>query len=345
LHALGLFVAQLRGDMNAQDRSRIVECINASVSAMNELFNALLDISRLDAGALTPHVAEFPVAQLLQRIESTFAEPAREKNLSFRVLPSDAWVRSDFILLERILFNLVSNAVRYTSKGGVVVACRKRGEQLRIEVWDTGLGIAEDQRHNIFSEFYRLGEPERDQRAGLGLGLAIVERLCTLLALPIELRSVLGRGSRFTVVAPQVPVRTAVAERPLTARAPIDVSDGKFVVVIDDDPRVLDGMRGLLRSWGCRVISGDSAVGVIKDLGACQPDLIISDYRLSDGNTGIEAIAQVRREFGGAIPAFLISGDTHSDSLHEARANGLQLLHKPVDPMMLRAMVNRMLRR
>jgi signal transduction histidine kinase len=345
LHALGLFVAQLRDNMSAQERSRIVECINASVAAMNELFNALLDISKLDAGALTPNVTEFPVAQLLDRIESTFAEPAREKNLSFRVLPSASWVRSDFILLERILFNLVSNAVRYTSQGGVIVACRKRGEQLRIEVWDTGPGIPEDQRQNIFSEFYRLGEPERDQRAGLGLGLAIVERLCTLLAQPIELRSVVGRGSRFTVVASQAPVRTTVAERPVAARDPIDVSDGKLVVVIDDDPRVLDGMRGLLRSWGCRVISDDTATAVIKGLGACSPDLIISDYRLSDGKTGIEAIAQVRHEFGCAIPAFLISGDTHSDALHQARANGLHLLHKPVDPMTLRAMVNRMLRR
>jgi signal transduction histidine kinase/CheY-like chemotaxis protein len=344
LHALGLFVAQLRGDTSAQERNRIVECINASVSAMNELFNALLDISRLDAGALTTNVTEFPVVLLLQRIESTFAEPAREKNLSFRVLPSKAWVRSDFILLERILFNLVSNAVRYTSQGGVVVTCRRRGEQLRFEVWDTGPGIAEDQRQNIFSEFYRVGEPERDQRAGLGLGLAIVERLCTLLALPIELRSVLGRGSRFTVVAPRAPVRIAVAERPLIARPPVDVSDGKLVVVIDDDTRVLDGMRGLLRSWGCRVMSDETAAAVIKGLGGCRPDLIISDYRLSDGKTGIEAIEQVRREFDCAVPAFLISGDTHSDSLQQARAKGLHLLHKPVDPMTLRAMVNRMLR-
>jgi len=344
LHALGLFVAQLRGDMNAQERSRLVECINASVSAMNELFNALLDISRLDAGALTPTITEFPAAQLLQRIEGSFAGPAREKNLSFRVLPSDAWVRSDFILLERILFNLVSNAVRYTTQGGVVVACRKRGELLRIEVWDTGPGIAEDQRQNIFSEFYRLGEPERDQRAGLGLGLAIVDRLCTLLALPVELRSVVGQGSRFTVVASQAPVRTAIAARPVTARAPTDMADGKLVVVIDDDPRVLDGMRGLLQSWGCRVMSGDTATAAIKGLGAGPPDLIISDYRLSDGNTGIEAIAHVRDQFGGAIPAFLISGDTHSDASQQARAKGLHLLHKPVDPMMLRAMVNRMLR-
>jgi signal transduction histidine kinase len=345
LHALGLFVAQLRADIGGQDRARLFECINASVAGMNELFNALLDISKLDAGALTPNVTEFPIAQLLQRIEGTFAEPAREKNLSLRVVPSDAWVRSDFILLERILFNLVSNAVRYTSQGGVVVACRKRGEQLRIEVWDTGLGIAEDQRQNIFSEFYRIGEPERDQRAGLGLGLAIVERLCALLALPIELRSVVGRGSRFSVLVPQTPVRVATREPAVTLRAPADVSHGKLVVVIDDDLRVLDGMRGLLRSWGCRVVSGDTAAAVTEGVGADPPDLIISDYRLSDGRTGIEAIEQLRHGFGGAIPAFLISGDTHSDTLHQARANGLHLLHKPVDPMALRAMVNRMLRK
>src|SRR4029450_3478809 len=241
---------------------------------MNELFNALLDISKLDAGALTPNLTDFPVAQLLQRIEHTCAERAREKGVSLRVLPSDAWIRSDFIFLERILFNLVSNAVRYTARGGVVVACRKRGEQLRIEVWDTGPGIAEDQRQNIFSEFYRVGEPDRDQRAGLGLGLAIVDRLCTLLALPIELRSVVGRGSRFTIVVPQAPVRTIV-ERSVATRAPIGVSDGKLVLVIDDDPRVLDGMRGLLQSWGCRVVSGNSAATVLDGLGACPPDLII----------------------------------------------------------------------
>jgi len=346
LHALGLFVAQLRPDMSAEERGRIVERVNASVAAMNELFNALLDISKLDAGALTPTVTEFPVAQLLQRIESTFAEPAREKGLSLRVLPSNAWVRSDFILLERILFNLVSNAVRYTSEGGVVVGCRKRGSQLRIEVWDTGPGIAEDQRQFIFSEFYRVGDPDRDQRAGLGLGLAIVERLCVLLGLPIELSSVVGRGSRFAVVASQAPVQLVVAERPVAARAAIDVSKGKLVVVIDDDQPVLDGMSGLLRSWGCRVVSGDTAAAAIKGLGArAAPDLVISDYRLPDGKTGIAAIEEIRREYGCVIPAFLISGDTHSEPLHQARANGLHLLHKPVDPMTLRAMVNRMVRK
>jgi len=157
---------------------------------------------------------------------------------------------------------------------------------------------------------------------------------------------VVGKGSRFAVVASRVPAQV-LAERPVAARSPIDVSNGKLVVVIDDDPPVLEGMRGLLRSWGCRVVSGDTATAAIKELDAQgpAPDLVISDFRLPDGKTGIEAIEQVRREFGDAIPAFLISGDTHSEPLHQARASGLHLLHKPLDPMRLRAMVNRMVRK
>lgn len=346
LHALGLFVAQLRPDMCKEESGRIVERVQASFASMNELFKALLDISKLDTGALTPNITEFPVAHLLQRIEATFSELAQEKGLSLRVVPSDAWVRSDFILLERILFNLVSNAVRYTWRGGVVVGCRKRGGQLRIEVWDTGPGIAEDQRQNIFTEFYRLGERDRDHHAGLGLGLAIVERLCLLLKQPIELVSTFGRGSRFTVVAPRVPVRMVAAKQPILTHAALDVSNGKLVVIIDDDPRALDGTGGLLRSWGCRVVSANSTAAALDGLSACEhaPDLIISDYRLSDEKIGIEAIEQLRAAFSSPIPAFLISGDTHSEPLRQARASGYYLLHKPVDPMTLRAMVNRMLK-
>ena len=255
-------------------------------------------------------------------------------------------MRSDFILLERILFNLVSNAVRYTSQGGVVVGCRKRGGQLRIEVWDTGPGIPEDQQQNIFTEFYRLGDPNRDQRAGLGLGLAIVDRLCQLLDQPIELTSAVGRGSRFTVAAPLVPARPVDAGRPDSTPVVPDASRNKLVVIIDDDPPALDAMAGLLRNWGCLVVTGSTDAAALKSLAAHvqPPDLIISDHRLPDGRTGIEAIERVRREFGGSIPAFLISGDTHSELLHSARASGYQLLHKPVEPMTLRAMVNQMLK-
>jgi signal transduction histidine kinase/CheY-like chemotaxis protein len=346
LHALGLFVAQLRGRMRANERSRVVERIDTALAAMNELFSALLDISKLDAGVLTPEVSEFPIARLLERIESTFAEAAREKKLSLRVVPNDAWVRTDFILLERILFNLVSNAVRYTSRGGLVVGCRRRGATLRIEVWDTGVGIPPDQRRNIFGEFYRLGEPDRDRRAGLGLGLAIVERLCRLLDHPIALASTLGKGSCFSVAIPSAARRTEGAKAPALVDATLDVSHGKLVVVIDDDPLVLEGMRGLFRSWGCRVVTGATDTAALTGLAALeqQPDLIISDYLLPDGKTGIDAIERLRTAFGSPIPAFLISGDISPERLREARAGGYHLQHKPVEPMVLRAMLNQLLK-
>ena len=347
LHALGLFVAQLRGGMKASDRSRVIERIDTALAAMNELFSALLDISKLDAGVLTPELTEFPIARLLERIESTFAEAAREKRLSLRVVPHQAWVRTDFILLERILLNLVSNAVRYTTRGGLVVGCRRRGAALRIEVWDTGVGIPPDQRRNIFGEFYRLGEPDRDRRAGLGLGLAIVERLCRLLDHSISLTSTLGKGSCFCVMIPVVDARAAAAKPPAPANATPDVSHDKLICVIDDDPLVLEGMGGLLRSWGCRVVTGASAASVMAELAAIeqQPDLIISDYLLAEGKSGIDAIECLRTAFGSRVPAFLVSGDISPERLHEARAGGFHLQHKPVEPMVLRAMMNQLLKK
>jgi len=345
LHALGLFVAQLRARMNAPERKQVIGQIDAALAAMNELFNALLDISRLDAGALTAEIAEFPVAQLLARIESTFSGAAREKGLSLRVVSSSLWVRSDFILLERILLNLVSNAVRYTRRGRILVGCRRRRGGLRIDVCDTGPGIPQDQRENIFGEFYRLGQPGRDHHGGLGLGLAIVERLCRLLGHRIELTSSLGRGSRFAVVVPGVTTPARVARPPAPTPAVPDVSRGKLIVVIDDDPLALNGMGGLLRSWGCRVLAVESGQAALDDLDEAPPDLIISDYHLPGGKTGIEASERLRAAFHSQIPAFLISGDIDPERLREARASGYHLEHKPVDPMMLRAMLNQLLKK
>jgi CheY-like chemotaxis protein/anti-sigma regulatory factor (Ser/Thr protein kinase) len=286
------------------------------------------------------------MARLLARVHGTFAEAAREKGLSLKIVPSSNWVRSDFILLERILGNLVSNAVRYTSTGGLLVGCRVRGDMLRIEVWDTGAGIPADERDKIFGEFYRLGEPDRDHRAGIGLGLAIVDRLARLLGCQIELTSTVGKGSRFVVIVPSVPARAEVAEPPAAVVIPFDVAKGKLVVVVDDDLLVLDGMGGLLRSWGCRVVTASSVVDAIDGLAAHPhaPDVIITDYRLTNGTTGFDVIERMCGKFGGPIPAFLISGDTNPEPLHEARAGGYNLLHKPVEPMALRAMLNRMLR-
>jgi signal transduction histidine kinase/ActR/RegA family two-component response regulator len=342
LHALGLFVAQLHGKLRASERSQIVGRIEDALSAMNELFSALLDISKLDAGATTVNITVFPVAQLLAHAETTFAGAAREKKLSFTALPSDAWVKSDFILLQQILFNMVQNALRYTRSGGVLVGCRKRGDRLRIEVWDSGIGIPPDQHDKIFGEFYRLGEPDRDRRAGLGLGLAIVDRLCRLLDHPIEVRSTVGKGSVFAVTVPLAPADKRAIEASIVPRAQPSLVSDKLVLVIDDDPLVLEGMSGIFRKWGCRVITADSDGEALKAAAEQDdpPDLIISDYHLANGRTGIETIEWLRGEMSAPIPAFLISGDTDPATLHEAKVKGFHLLHKPVNPMALRAMFN-----
>jgi len=268
---------------------------------------------------------------------------AREKDLRLRVLPSRAWVSSDFILLERILLNLVSNAVRYTAQGGVVVGCRSRAGFLRLDVWDSGTGIPDDQRGKIFNEFYQLDTGEPGRHGGLGLGLAIVDRLCRLLDHPIDLVSRLGNGSRFSVLVPLADPQMLPQDAQQIAA---DQPAGKLVVVIDDDMLVLDAMEGILKTWGCRVVSAGSDEAALAGLAKYErpPDLIISDYRLRNGKTGFEVIDCLRRAFGAPIPAFLISGDTAPERLREAGASGYYLLHKPVLPVTLRSVVNHLLK-
>ena len=337
LHALGLFVAQLESRLDSPDRHRLLERINASVAAMNELFNALLDISKLDAEVLSPNLTHFSARELMDRIETTFAGAAHQKGLSLRIVPSRASIRSDFILLERILLNLVSNAVRYTTHGGVIVGCRPRNATLRIEVWDSGPGIPEQERKNIFGEFYRGANGEG--RGGLGLGLAIVERLCGLLGHPIELESVVGKGSRFAVTVPLVAATPALLPPTMVPQAARLASISQLIVLIDDDALACDGMGTLLRSWGYAVASHASDCEALVALAANgkMADLIIADYRLADGKTGIAAIESLRSSLGMPIPAFLISGDTAPERLREVRALGYHLMHKPVSPMALRA--------
>jgi signal transduction histidine kinase/CheY-like chemotaxis protein len=346
LHALNLFVAQLAEDDDHANQAPLVGRIQASVSSMNELFNALLDIAKLEAGILESNISEFPVNPLLRRIETTFAQAARTKRLRLTVVPSALWIRSDFILLERILLNFVSNAVRYTLHGGVVVGCRTHGEHVRIEVWDTGEGIPKDQHENIFREFYQLAANEPRRKGGLGLGLAIVQRLALLLDHEIQLSSRPGQGSRFSVTVPRAAVRP---EEPEPGEAEIlagNPTHGKLVLVVDDDELVLEAMRGILGGWGCDVVTAASLGTALEALSEVkrQPDLIISDYRLADGHSGIDTIRNIQRVIAVPVPAFLISGDTAPEPLREARSKGYYMLHKPVEPIKLRATVNRLLK-
>ncbi|WP_431015532.1 MASE1 domain-containing protein [Bradyrhizobium pachyrhizi] len=346
LHALGLFVAQLRTPLKSEERTKAIEQIDATREEMDEMFNSILDMSKLNAGMLTPKITEFPIARLLQKIETTFDRATREKGLSLRVRRTDACVRSDAMLLERILLNLVSNAVRYTLRGGIIVGCRRRGEMLRIEIWDTGPGIPEDQKQNIFGEFSQVLGTERNTSGGLGLGLAIVDRLRLLLNHQIDLASTLGRGSRFAIVVPMVDecvATTAPADLPHPGA--FAVKD-KAVLVIADTPMVQEGTGGLLGKWGYFVLTAGSDEAALIRLAEChqRPDLIISDYHLAGGKTGTRVIEEVSAVFGSSIPAILVSGDTTAEPLRDAKERGYVLLHKPVDPMRLRAVMHELFR-
>jgi signal transduction histidine kinase len=346
LHALGLFVAQLRSPLKSGERTKTIERVDATRKEMDEMINSLLEFSRLNAGILRPKITEFPIARLLQQIETTFDQATREKGLRLRVRRSDAWVRSDAMLLERILLNLVSNAVRYTLRGGIIVGCRRRGEMLRIEVWDTGPGIPDDHKQNIFGEFFQVPGPERNRHGGLGLGLAIVDRLRLLLNHQIDLASTVGRGSRFAILVPIVDegvTSTAPVASPLSGACAVE---GKVILVIADAPVVQEGTGGLLGKWGYSVLRTGSDEAALMRVAQRQerPDLIISDYHLASGKTGIRAIEQINAAFGCSIPAILISGDTAAEPLRDANERGYILLHKPVDPMRLRAVMHELFR-
>ena len=347
MHALGLFLQALRQGKLGERERKLVDNIGESFDAMDGLFNALLDISRLDAGVVEPRAVSFPVARLLDRMRNEYGPQAARKGLALTVHPCRAFARSDPVLLEEIVGNLLSNAIRYTAAGRVVLGCRRAGEgHLRIEVWDTGRGIPPDKLREVFREFIQLDNPERDREKGLGLGLAIVERLSELMGHLVDVRSTLGRGSVFRVTVPVGETDDAkLAERAEEAFG-FASFDGRFAVIVDDDRKVLEAMEVMLSGWGFEVAAADSGAFVLARLASAarRPDLILCDYRLRNGESGIEVIRAIRDEFNAEIPAALITGDTGPERLKEARASGLPLLHKPVKASRMRALATQLLR-
>jgi signal transduction histidine kinase/CheY-like chemotaxis protein len=341
LHALGFFVDALQEHSLPSDSRSVVSNIRRSVDAMEDLFNSLLDVSRLDAGIVRPRIATIPLAPLMERLRSEHESVARQKDLKLSVMRNSLFVRSDPVLLERIMRNLVANAVRYTDRGRVILGARRSGGSVRIEVWDSGRGIPKDKHREIFQEFRQLDNPERDRRKGLGLGLAIVERLVKLLDHTLELRSQLGKGSVFTVTVSRGRREEFV---PGEADGQIvvdrDVANS-LILVIDDEPDVRDSMVALLAKWRCEVVVAGSCAQMLEKLISVQrmPDLIVSDYRLGAQESGIEVIARLREEFNSQVPALLITGDTGIEQLREAEESGLHVLHKPLNPSRLRALI------
>jgi two-component system, sensor histidine kinase len=342
LHALGLMTAALSERIRDPGVAGLVASINASVEALEALFNELLDISKLDAGAVKPELRDFPVSRVLDRLRLELAPEAAEKGLRIRVTRSRAWVRSDPVLLERILRNLMSNAIRYTAQGGVLAGARRRGNTLALEVWDSGVGIPDSEHSRIFDEFYQLGNPGRSGRKGLGLGLAIVERLCALLGYRIRVDSRPGRGSVFRF---EVPAVAPVAERPYAQSKPARPAGalaGRLVVVIDDEPAIVEAMRSLLATWGADVIGSSDGADVMAQLEALGqlPDLLIVDYRLADGRLGTDVIDDLRAMLDPEIPAIVVTGSSTADLAERVRTRGDDLLLKPVLPADLRALID-----
>ena len=340
LNAARLYVTSLVERQGAGEDGKLVSNIDASLDAVEEIFGALLDISRLDTGAMRPEVTSFRIDEVMRQLEVEFAPLAREKGLALAFVPSTVAVHSDRRLLRRLLQNLISNAIKYTPKGRVLVGCRRRGSTVRIVVYDSGLGIPAAQTRAIFREFHRLQDGAKVAR-GLGLGLSIVERIGRVLDHPVQLQSQPGRGSVFSVEVPVAERASPTVSSHGPARTVPAQLSGMAVLCIDNDPQILDGMEALLGGWGCQVYKAADLASAITVIEAAKPILsgLLVDYHLDNGN-GIDTIVELRRRFGADLPAILITADRTPRVRDEARARDVPIINKPVKPAALRALLS-----
>lgn len=333
LHAMGLFLSALRKREKDPKSQRIVEDMTKSADALNSLFNSLLDVSRLDAEIIEFDPVHVPSNSLFDALRAQFEQQAIEKNLDLNISTDSQVLYCDVVLLERVLRNLLSNAVQYTNSGSISLFCTEQSNDVvRIALMDTGLGIAEEFTEDVFSEYYQVNNPERDRSKGLGLGLSIVRRLCELMDVPLNMESTDGEGTIFTLDVPR-----GRAENILEQAKPVDaevLGVNNCVLVIDDEMQVLQSMRHMLEGWGCEVMLAESAQDAIRilALGGCIPDVVISDYRLAGVTTGVDAVTTIRVMLDVPVPAIIVTGDTSPERLKEVKDTGLRLLHKPVHP-------------
>lgn len=336
--AIGLITDLLRGQLNDPALRGLTDRLTRAVVSMERLLKGLLDLSRLDSGTVDLQRQRVRLQPLLESIANHEAENARHKGLTLRVRPTQAAAWTDPVLLEQILRNLIGNAVRHTQQGGVLVGVRTQDQAWRVEVWDTGRGIAPADRERIFDEFVQLGNPGRDRTQGLGLGLAIVQRAAQLLGHPLVLHSRPDRGSCFGIVLPRPPERPSATGAPQRARhTPPQCLTGLRVMVVEDEPAVRQALVSVLQSWEMAPVAGEDLAWV-----RAQPpqpwDLVISDHRLSDG-TGRDVVQHLRRAQPG-LRALIITGDTLPSQLAQLADSGLAVLHKPFRAETLRAMID-----
>ncbi|MDH4418845.1 MAG: ATP-binding protein [Acidovorax sp.] len=333
LHAMGLFLESLqRSPLNDHQRT-VLQHAHAASGAAAEMLTTLLDYSRLEAGVVKVRPEAFAVQPLLTALEQEFGTQADTAGLVYRTRETSAAAFADRALVGLVMHNFISNALRYTTQGGVLIACRTRGKRLALEVWDTGAGIPEHQWEDIFKEFHQLGNPERDRRKGLGLGLAIVQRLAREMKTSVELRSHPGRGSVFRLWLDrwQGALEDDASPSP-SARNLV----GLKILAIDDDEAVRMGMQSLLQSWGCQCLTAESSADALEALDDVTPDIIITDFRLRHEETGKQVLQALRTYLGTPVPAIIMTGDTSPQRLRDAQSTSALLLHKPVSTGQLR---------
>jgi len=334
MHALGLFAASLEKSLADSPLLPTVIHMMKAVDALEQSCSAMLDLSKLDAGVVAPNTQSFPIRDIFRRLHMHCAGQAEELGLGLRFKPGGKIVTSDPQLLERVLANLIHNAIRYTREGGIVVLARTRADRISLEVWDTGIGIPEAELPRIFDEFYQVSNSGRDRARGLGMGLAIVKRLVMLMGHELEVRSHVGKGTVFRILL--APTELADMNNMVlgaeTVPELIDVN--RTALVIDDEESIRVGMRDLLQSWGFEVLLAESIPQACSEVSrhAGVIDIVLSDLRLANKEDGIAAIERVRAVYGAPLPAVLITGDTSADEVRRAHESGHQVLFKPVRP-------------
>ena len=343
VQTLFLFTHALGERLRDHPAQALVSTMQQALEGLKTLIDTLLDISRLDSGALVAEPADFPAVTLMQRLSAAYAPRMAAKGLKFRMVGSPLWVRSDSVLLGRILGNLLDNALKYTEQGGVLLSCRRRGNAARIEVWDTGSGIAPEDQAAIFDEFVQVGPARHDRSQGLGLGLSIVQRLAALLGHELSLRSVPGRGSVFSVTVP-LAAESVESVRPPPLLVAADKGGPPLAVMLDDDATILAALGMLLEEWGFETIGAATPDEVLAQIAQRRrrPDVIVADYYLPGGRTGTDAIRQIRAYCNAPVPSIVLTGDTGPERALEVGRIGSHLLQKPVMPDMLQDMVHRL---
>ncbi len=340
--AMRLFHHILQSRLTEEPTREIATRLGEAMQAGEELLNALLDSSTLEAGTVEPRVSDFPIHSMLTRLAQEFEPQAAAKGLDLRTVPSSAVVRSDPVLLERMLRNLLNNALRYTQRGGILLGCRRMGARLSFVVADSGIGIPAEKQQAVFEDFFQIGNPERDRSRGLGLGLPIVARMARLLDHPISVRSTPGRGSAFAISVPFVQASAVAPALPSEPAMEVPPS-ASTILVIEDDREQRIGMQMMLEGWGYRVIAaGNPEKALIAVRSAPRaPSLVISDFRMPSKITGVETIQLIAEIVGRRVPGIILTGDTGPDRLREAKQSGCVLLHKPFAPERLREEVRR----